>query len=96
MPNRIIETSAQAERAHRISWGAALALAAACRLVAHIPFAAAIAVISAMAVFSTALVAGPATKFTEGSTWMLPDNASDVLWLEIHDIDGVGTIHQFA
>ncbi len=49
-----------------------------------------------MAVFSTALVAGPATKFTEGSTWMLPDNASDVLWLEIHDIDGVGTIHQFA
>jgi hypothetical protein len=50
----------------------------------------AIAAVVAMAVFSAALVAGPAVKFTEGSTWALPGTASDLRWLEIHKIEGIG------
>jgi hypothetical protein len=44
-----------------------------------------------MAVFSTTLIASPAGKFTVGSTWMLPATASDLRWVEIHKIEGVGT-----
>src|SRR5450755_4758603 len=44
-----------------------------------------------VAAFSTTLVASPAAKFTVGSTWMLPGTASDLRWVEIHKIDGVGT-----
>jgi len=44
-----------------------------------------------MAAFSTTLFAGSAVKFTAVSTWMLSGTASDLRWVEIHRIEGVGT-----
>jgi hypothetical protein len=51
----------------------------------------AIVAVVATGAFSAALFAGAATKFTEGSTWTLPDTASDLRWLEIHKIEGIDT-----
>src|SRR5882724_4006553 len=55
------------------------------------PFSpAAIVVATLVAVFPAAPFASSAAKFTEGSIWMLPPTASDLRWLEIHKIEGVG------
>jgi uncharacterized protein DUF5086 len=53
--------------------------------------AVAIAALIAMVAFSTVLSAGSASEFTEESIWMLPDTETDLRWLEIHEIEGVGT-----
>jgi len=52
-----------------------------------------IAIVAAIlvAVFPTAPFARSAAKFTEGSNWMLPATPSELRWLEIHKIEGVGT-----
>jgi hypothetical protein len=44
-----------------------------------------------MMAFSTPLSAGSGARFTEGSIWMLPESASDLRWLEVHKIEGVGS-----
>jgi Domain of unknown function (DUF5086) len=43
-----------------------------------------------IASFSTTIFASSDPKFTVGSTWMLPGTASDLRWVEIHKIEGVG------
>ena len=44
-----------------------------------------------MVAFSGMIFASSGAKFTVGSTWMLPGTGSDLRWVEIHNIEGVGT-----
>jgi hypothetical protein len=56
------------------------------------PFSlAAIVVVTLVGVLPAAPLARAAAKFTEGSIWMLPATASELRWLEIHKIEGVGS-----
>jgi hypothetical protein len=45
---------------------------------------------TSMAAFSATVFADSVTKFAVESTWMLPGTASDLRWVEIHKVEGVG------